>query len=593
MRSECPLLVPRGTAKEGLFYLASGDSQLAVWQHTPNAPTVQEKVILICPPIGHEHVHTYRTLRRLALELCAAGHIVFRFDYSGTGDSSGEEASADSLTKWVSDIREISNAITHNYPMLQQCWLGLRFGATLAALASQGQQVSTLVLWEPVIRGRAYGRELEALAMLSAKPNETESNYFECAGYLYSKQTVSNIKKINLVEDLELDSGCDVHYLVCEQGPITELFSGAIREQGVALTACQIADCADMMAEPQKTVIPIQSIKYICSCLVSEVTIKLDEIGALVSAKQVMSKEVNGRTIERRPIFFGDDNALFGVFSLPVNSGKVSKKCVVLLNSGSVHHMGPGAIYNRIADLLSENGCAVLCLDLENIGDSLIQNSVSENHPYQPRAVLNVKTVIDSLSNSAGIETFTVAGICSGAHAAFHVGLESNCKQLVEVVMINPLTFYWHKGLSLDIPSTLNVFRTQAYYKQSLRSLDKWKKLLSAEAQLGSIVKFVLQRMHLYFVHLLRDVKSYVTQDKTLLSNDIETILHKGLFVRFVFASTDPGQDIVNSEAKGTVKRGVRQEKISVDLIHGADHTFTSNESREKLLETLQKLLVS
>jgi hypothetical protein len=37
-------------------------------------------------------------------------------------------------------------------------------------------------------------------------------------------------------------------------------------------------------------------------------------------------------------------------------------------------------------------------------------------------------------------------GLCSGAHNTFHAGLTLTDEDIRELVMINPLTFYWQEG---------------------------------------------------------------------------------------------------------------------------------------------------
>ena len=41
-------------------------------------------------------------------------------------------------------------------------------------------------------------------------------------------------------------------------------------------------------------------------------------------------------------------------------------------------------------------------------------------------------------------------GLCSGAHTAFHAGLEIEDAAIGEIVMINPMQFHWVEGMSLD-----------------------------------------------------------------------------------------------------------------------------------------------
>ncbi|MUM35118.1 alpha/beta hydrolase, partial [Mycobacterium sp. CBMA361] len=58
--------------------------------HVPAGSAARAGVV-ICPPLGRQHLDTYTGLKLLAQRLCANGFAVLRFDYSGTGDSMGDQ----------------------------------------------------------------------------------------------------------------------------------------------------------------------------------------------------------------------------------------------------------------------------------------------------------------------------------------------------------------------------------------------------------------------------------------------------------------------------------------------------------------------
>ena len=64
-----------------------------------------------------------------------------------------------------------------------------------------------------------------------------------------------------------------------------------------------------------------------------------------------------------------------------------------------------------------------------------------------------------------------------------------------------------------------------------------------------------------------------------------------GRAIAFVFASADPGRKLLELQGGRAVKRLVEQGRISIDLIDGADHTFTRAEARERLVAVLERLL--
>jgi hypothetical protein len=78
----------------------------------------------------------------------------------GTGESEGKFEDADVET-FLSDIGCAMRTLNAKIPGLNDVGLiGLRFGATLAALATERSDVSRLILWDPVIDGNQYMQEI-------------------------------------------------------------------------------------------------------------------------------------------------------------------------------------------------------------------------------------------------------------------------------------------------------------------------------------------------------------------------------------------------------------------------------------------------
>ncbi|HLG95231.1 MAG TPA: alpha/beta hydrolase [Bryobacteraceae bacterium] len=129
--------------------------------HPPGMQSSRNFGVVLCPPLEHEFYNVYRCLRQLAEGLSDYGLAALRFEYYGTGDSAGawEEAS---ISRWLEDIDcAVAEMRWRGYARV--CLAGVRFGATLAALyAIRRAQTDGLVLWEPVLNGGTYVRELEA-----------------------------------------------------------------------------------------------------------------------------------------------------------------------------------------------------------------------------------------------------------------------------------------------------------------------------------------------------------------------------------------------------------------------------------------------
>lgn len=119
--------------------------------------------MLLCNPFGEEASRAHRMYRVLATQLERAGYAGLRFDYSGTGDSLGDSGAV-TVDAWVGDVVSAAERLRAASGAGRIAVVGLRFGATLAMLASARGELRPrhLVLWDPVVDGAGYLRELIA-----------------------------------------------------------------------------------------------------------------------------------------------------------------------------------------------------------------------------------------------------------------------------------------------------------------------------------------------------------------------------------------------------------------------------------------------
>jgi pimeloyl-ACP methyl ester carboxylesterase len=119
--------------------------------------------VLLCNPFGEEAVRAHRSYRVLAAQLARQGYDVLRFDFSHTGDSMGD-AENGSVEKWLGDVASAHAWLRETTDGRQVVAVGLRFGATLAALTTSRHELKLrhLVLWDPVVKGADYLAGLRA-----------------------------------------------------------------------------------------------------------------------------------------------------------------------------------------------------------------------------------------------------------------------------------------------------------------------------------------------------------------------------------------------------------------------------------------------
>lgn len=173
--------------------------------------TATERAVLLCYPVGSEYLRAHRAFRQLNLLLNRHGMHVLRFDYSCTGDSWGEGADA-TLEGWLDDVEWAIDELMDTADVDEIDVVGLRWGATLAALAARDRdEVGRLVLWDPVVSGRAY---FDAVL-----PDPTPEGTVGIEGYPFSPVLREAMAAVDLAADLARGTPTDCTIMVSEEDP--------------------------------------------------------------------------------------------------------------------------------------------------------------------------------------------------------------------------------------------------------------------------------------------------------------------------------------------------------------------------------------
>ena len=575
--------------KREALYLGEGEGSFFGWYHAEEAAAPADRVAVICGPLGHEYTRAHRTLRHLADRLARAGIPALRFDYHGIGDSAGSDLDQDRVATWLGNIElavERARALSGRASVVL---IGVRLGASLAALASRALEIDDLVLWNPALKGKAYVRELQAIAASAARATTVVEGALESAGSVMTAQTLESVRAIDLVATPPaarrvLVVGRD------DVAPDTTLVELLLKE-GIAAEYVRLPGWSAMMAEHQFTVVPEEALAIIVDRVGARSAPAAPRGEAAVAANCArfhVPSPGGAVKIEEQWCRFGADKHLVGVLSRATPAK--DRPAVVIFNAGAVHRVGPNRVGVTLAREFAAAGFACLRFDLEGIGDSVLRAPGRENHPYPDTAIADAKAAFDFLRREFGYTRFIPLGLCSGAHNTFHAGLQLADHSICELVLINPLTFYWEEGMSLD---TTRHFEDAIQYKKSMRDPGRWLKLLRggvnmprlAQTVVGlALAKLAAQR------DALREILSPAAGPR--LSRDLRRLLAMNRPLSFFIAEGDPGREILMTGAKRTAMRALRSGQIAVEMIPDADHTFSQLKPRAELVRRLKAHLM-
>ena len=566
-------------------YLGGGEDACFAWLHQSPGTAPAGCVAVICPPIGHEYTRAHRSLRHLADRLAVAGVPALRFDYHGIGDSPGSDLDPGRVARWQADIRAAIAQAREMTGCERVCLVGVRMGASLAYLEAAANAVDRLVLWNPCVKGKRFVRELQAIAQSAARADEPGDGTLESAGFLMSAETAESIKAIDLLEHVPR---VRERVLLVGRDDMAEddALPRHLAASGVPHEGIRPPGWAGMMAEHQFTVVPDEALGMIADWVRAGPAAAPPAREGIPRTAFFPSLRLAGN-IEEIPCTFGRSGNLFGI--LARGGGDPSAPVALLLNSGSVHHVGANRVYVALARSLARQGVASLRFDLESIGDSVLRGEGRENYPYPTTATRDALDAIEYLKRAHGYSRFIALGLCSGAHTAFHVGLEAPAGDVTDVVMINPVSFYWEEGMSLEL---VNNFTDAVAYRKSMRDPARWLKLLRGGVDMRRLAEVsVAQAKAKARSAIDALVEALAPARGPRLSRDLRRLIDLGRRVTLIVAEGDPGRDVLMTGAPVTARRAIRDGKLRVEIVPRGDHTFSRVQPRNAMLRMVEGLL--
>ena len=577
------------------FWFGENARPLFGWYHAPLG--TPRAAVVLCNAFGHEAMIQHRTYRHLAETLARRGYAVLRFDYDGTGDSAGSGADPDRVGAWLGSIDQAVTALKALSGSKQVVLFGVRVGALLAAEYAARHAVDGLILMAPPRSGKAWLREmraLEATKSVQQTAHEAAAEDLGIGGHLLDEATR---KALSALDPIKLEAQPAEQALLVARDDLPSIEVALTRhlsDLGVDVELCVASGYAASMPEdPFKAVVPTRVFESIVAWLSryypSEPASRRLEAVAAAPAPGGLPAEATPapHTIEH----LVDLGGLFGILTEPELPNARSNTAILLLNVGANHHIGSNRMYVHLARAWAAQGFRVLRLDFSGMGDSAPIPGGTENDVYAQRFMAEARRGID-FAQALGANRFILMGLCSGAYVSYHTAIAD--PRVTGIVMVNPLTFHWTEGDSLEV-RLRHSFKSNEAYRRRFFQLETWQRVARGEVGVAAITGELARRTGR---RAAREVKSFVANwrgeiaEATDIQRGFRRLCLRGTKCMLVFGAQDGGLDIIEEHLghEAADMRGV--DGFKLEVLEGPDHTFTPLWTQERLTELVTAYLL-
>lgn len=275
--------------------------------------------------------------------------------------------------------------------------------------------------------------------------------------------------------------------------------------------------------------------------------------------------------MKERVVTFGDEKNLVGILTEP-DADKIITgfPCVLMLNSGILHHVGPFRLHVVAARHLAEKGFIVFRFDVGGIGDSL---SVRGAGYDADRVIYDIRMAMDVLSQKKGKDEFVLMGLCTGAANAHRVSIVD--ERVSGGIFLDGYAYpTWRFYIKRYLPAILDPSRLSSWLLRQVRRVFRinrvsdidsvtdedfgWWKLPPKNEVQKDLIKLVDRDVNLLYVFSGEQVDFYNYQ---------EQLVH-------AFPSID------------------FKDKLKVIFNNEADHTYSMGLDRDRLVNQITDWLI-
>lgn len=541
--------------------------------------------VVLCSPWGFEDLSMRKAWRLLAEQVAGAGFPCIRFDYPGTGNSLGAAGEGIGVADWIASITDAADMLRKHSGVRRFVFIGQSLGATLAVMAARARgDVVGLQLIAPVVKGRAYVRELTATATLVSDRIGIRARAAEeglsVLGFALSREMVDELKAFDLTR---LDKAPAADVVVYDQA---DRKAGAevaehMRRLGARVSLENVPPYHLMISDATA----IQPLPVAAEAVTASLrALHRTVVSPLVPPPPAFPTALVGATFREEPVRFGPEGALFGILCKPARA-RAEAPLYILLNRGLNAHVGWRRVSVEHARGLAAAGIASLRFDVAGLGESRDEPGRPANLIYSDLLVPDISAAID-LVLARGHTRVALTGVCSGAYMAL-VAAHAD-PRVTDVVAVNAQRLVWNPREDPDEVIRYGL-RSMNDYVGDIRSRGALRKLIRSRRRIVPALRFLAKRaMRRALAEVPIALRSRLAASSVagLVARRFEAFAARGTRVTLLFSQTDPGLAEL-AHYYGPGGRDLAYPNVTLSIIPGSDHNLTTREASDWMLEHL------
>jgi len=544
------------------------------WLHLPASGKAGAGVVL-CPSLSVEAASAGPALRRLADLLAAAGMAAFRFDYDGTGNSTGSNDDSDRVAAWTGSVSE-AVAFVRGLG-LRVGVVGLRMGASLAAtvLDRDSPPVDRLVLWDPCPSGRTFLRQQQMLASGIVHGPRPDDGSVEAPGMVFSPQTVKELRELRI----DRTTGPLASQVLVLTRPDRQVDQGLVNRLSGAHVTWDVVEGQDTLVdvEPVDARIPEAALDRIVAWLESPPHAPPCTVARVHDDRAIVGTDDRGRPIVERPAMLAGGR-IFAMVTEPGGNttaepepGATRGPVVVLLNAGVLDHTGPSRLWVEWSRRWAGLGLRCARFDLPGNGESPAPPGWSGLPYLAPRVADDIDQVLSDLTAGNPSDTVLV-GLCSGGFHALHAARR---RVIRAVCTINP-------SFSMSLEEIGRQESTPSRSDHVPVVTQTWARRLPVHGVLSAVV----ERLPSSAWWILNRIAVVDAPASTVLD-----VTRRGTPV-FV-AVNEPDARLLRRGGALALARATRRQLLTVEVVDDLDHTLFGRSARDRVTEVLTAYLAA